>query len=261
MSNLGNDHLIVNIVGNVMSVTLNRPEALNAFTPSMISGLIEAIKAAKENDEVRVVTLSGSGRAFSAGGDVKAMDKSPSTTDEKIRRINELILAMRNLEKPIIAIVHGYAAGAGFNLALASDLILAAEKTKFIASFSRVGLISDGGGLFFLPKLIGPYRAKELFFTAEPIDAEKAYHLGFVNCLYPLENFQKEAMNYAQKLAKGPGKAYGFIKKIANQSLVSDLNEILEQERMAQPILVITEDHREGVNAFKEKREPQFRGK
>lgn len=256
-------HLLVENKDGIMNLTLNRPENLNAFSSEMIAGLSDAIKDAKNDDSIRVVVLSGSGRAFSAGGDVKGMgkgDKSPLGTYDHIGKLNELILSMKDLEKPIIAAVHGYAAGAGFNLALACDIILAAEDSKFVLSFSKVGLISDGGGLYFLPRLIGPYRAKELLFSAEPITVEEANSLGIVNHIYPVDEFQKKVNEFAANIAAGPSKAYGFIKKIADQSFNSSLAEILEQERITQATVALTEDHLEGVQAFKEKRRPKFIG-
>ena len=257
-----NEHLIVTIDGPVMSLTLNRPDSLNAFSPEMILGLTEAFKSAGENEEIRVVVLSGSGRSFTAGGDVKTMgEASPVQVYDHIGKLNECILAMKKLEKPIIAAVHGFAAGAGFNLALACDIIVAAEDSKFALSFSQVGLISDGGGLYFLPRMIGPYRAKQLFFSGEPITAKTANEYGIVNYLFQAEGLQEGTMKLATKLAAGPSKAYGMIKKIADQSFVASLDEILEQERITQTLMVQTVDHLEGVTAFKEKRRPIFKGK
>lgn len=252
-------HLETRIKEGIMHVTLNRPESLNAFSPEMIIGLKEALQKAKEEEAIRVIVLSGAGRAFSAGGDVKTMGTSDALeTYEHIGKLNELILAMRDLEKPIIAAVHGFAAGAGFNLALACDLILAAEESQFIMSFSKVGLISDGGGSYFLPRQIGLNRAKELLFSAEPLTAEEAHQLGLVNHIYPLNEFEAKVQAFARKLAAGPTTTYGFIKKITNQSLTSNLDEILEQERIIQATLVSTNDHKEGVRAFQEKRAPKF---
>lgn len=252
-------HLETRIKEGIMHVTLNRPESLNAFSPEMIIGLKEALQKAKEEEAIRVIVLSGAGRAFSAGGDVKTMGTSDALeTYEHIGKLNELILAMRDLEKPIIAAVHGFAAGAGFNLALACDLILAAEESQFIMSFSKVGLISDGGGSYFLPRQIGLNRAKELLFSAEPLTAEEAHQSGLVNHIYPLNEFEAKVQAFARKLAAGPTTTYGFIKKITNQSLTSNLDEILEQERIIQATLVSTNDHKEGVRAFQEKRAPKF---
>ncbi|WCK56369.1 enoyl-CoA hydratase [Aneurinibacillus sp. Ricciae_BoGa-3] len=257
-----NNDLLITFEGPILSLKLNRPTALNAFSPAMIEGLIASLEEARNNEHIRVVLLSGAGRSFSAGGDVKGMgESSPGQVYEHVGKLNQLIKLMKEVEKPIIAVVHGFAAGAGFNLALACDLIIAAEDSKFVLSFSQVGLISDGGGSFFLPRLIGIHRAKELLFSAEPLEAAKAYEWGIVNRLYPLEELQTAAMEYAKKLANGPSRAYGLLKKIADQSLVSGLEDILEQERITQAMMVTTEDHEEGVRAFKEKRKPAFKGR
>lgn len=259
MSNKEEKDLLVEISGGVMNLILNRPDSLNAFSPEMIKGLHDSINQAKEDSHIQVITISGNGRAFCAGGDVKRMGKrNPIGTYDGIGKLNELILSMRDSEKPIIAAVHGYVAGAGFNLAMASDIILAAEDTKFILSFSKVGLISDGGGSYFLPRVIGPYRAKELFFNAEPLSVEEAHSLNIVNHIYGKDEFADEVKKYADKLALGPSTTYGFIKKLVDKSLHSTLDEILELERITQATLATTEDHKEGIQAFKEKRTPIF---
>lgn len=259
---MSTEHLIINRTNSVLSLTLNRPESLNAFSPEMIMGLTNALKDAEEDDEIKVVVLAGAGRAFSAGGDVKTMNEAtPKLVYEHIGKLNECVLAMKNLTKPIIAVVHGFAAGAGFNLALSADLIIASEDCKFVLSFSQVGLISDGGGLYFLPRIIGPNRAKELFFSGEPLLASKALEYGIVNHIYPLENLKEETMKLANKISTGPGVAYGMMKKLINQSASSTLEDILEQERITQAMMVTTHDHQEGVEAFVEKRKPNFLGR
>ncbi|MFE8700432.1 enoyl-CoA hydratase/isomerase family protein [Cytobacillus sp. FJAT-54145] len=259
---MSEQHLLVDVKGPVMTLTLNRPDSLNAFSPDMILSLTNTLREAQTNDEVRAIVLAGAGRSFSAGGDVKTMGQAkPTDVYDHIGRLNECILTMKETEKPIIAAVHGFAAGAGFNLALACDLIIAAEDSKFALSFSQVGLISDGGGSYFLPRLIGPHLAKQFFFSAEPISAERLYQLGVINHLAPLENLQEEVTKFATKLAHGPSKAYGKIKKIVDHSFTATLEEILEQERVTQTLMVQTEDHLEGVAAFKEKRRPVFKGK
>lgn len=259
---MGKEDLLVSVEGSIMNLTLNRPDSLNAFSPDMIFGLQDAIKEAETNPEVRVIVLSGAGRSFTAGGDVKTMGQSSATqVYDHIGRLNQLILQMKETEVPIIAAVHGFAAGAGFNLALACDLIIAAEDSKFALSFSQVGLISDGGGSYFVPRLLGPHLAKQFFFSAEPVPAERLYHLGVINHLVPLENLQEETIKFASTLAQGPTKAYGMMKKLINHSLTASLEEILEQERITQTMMVTTEDHQEGIAAFKEKRKPVFKGK
>lgn len=259
---MSEQHLLIDIQGPVMTLTLNRPESLNAFSPEMILGLTQALRDAQENDEIRAIVLAGAGRSFSAGGDVKTMGQANATqVYEHIGKLNECILAFKETEKPIIAAVHGFAAGAGFNLVLACDLIIASNDSKFALSFSQVGLISDGGGSYFLPKLIGPHLAKQFFFSAEPIPAERLYQLGVINQLVPLEKLQEETVTFATKLAHGPSKAFGMQKKIIEHSFTASLEEILEQERITQTLMVTTEDHQEGIQAFKEKRRPNFQGK
>jgi 2-(1,2-epoxy-1,2-dihydrophenyl)acetyl-CoA isomerase len=256
------EHLIVEKLGPVLAITLNRPESLNAFSSDMIQGLTNALRKVQDDPDVQVVILSGAGRSFSAGGDVKTMGQASATQIyEHVGKLNELILTMKETEKPIIAAVHGFAAGAGVNLALACDLIVAAEDSKFALSFSQVGLVSDGGGSYFLTNLIGPHLAKQFFFSAEPIPAERLYQLGVINSLFPLEKLQEETTKLALKLAHGPGKAFGKQKKLIDHAMTASLEEILEQERLTQVLMVQTEDHLEGITAFKEKRKPAFKGK
>jgi 2-(1,2-epoxy-1,2-dihydrophenyl)acetyl-CoA isomerase len=262
MIGMTQEHLLVEKLGPVLSLTLNRPDRLNAFSPDMILGLTNTIQEAQNDDDVQVIVLSGSGRSFSAGGDVKTMGQAgPTQVYDHVGKLNQLILTMKNLEKPIIAAVHGFAAGAGVNLALACDLIVAAEDSKFALSFSQVGLVSDGGGSYFLPRLIGPHLAKQFFFSAEPISAERLYQLGVINTLIPVEKLQEETTKLALKLAHGPGRAYGKQKKLIDHSFTATLEEILEEERLTQVLMVQTEDHNEGITAFKEKRKPAFKGR
>ncbi len=254
--------LIIEKKGAILHLLLNRPERLNAFSPEMISGITNVLKDACADEEIRVIVLSGAGRSFSAGGDVKTMGLASSVqVYEHIGRLNECILTMKATEKPIIAAVHGFAAGAGFNLALACDLIIAAEDSKFAMSFSQVGLISDGGGSYFLPRLIGSHLAKEFFFSGKPVTAQRLYELGVINHLVPSESLIKETTTLATSIADGPGKALAMIKKLIDHSFTASLDEILEQERITQTMLVTTKDHKEGVAAFKEKRKPVFKGK
>ncbi|WJQ08731.1 enoyl-CoA hydratase [Geobacillus stearothermophilus] len=255
-------HLLVERSHSVLWMTLNRPERLNAFSPDMVAGLTEEIERAAVDDGVRAIVLSGAGRAFCAGGDVKTMGQSNAQQAyDHIGRLNRLILAMQRCEKPIIAAVHGFAAGAGFNLALACDLILAAEDSQFILSFAKVGLVSDGGGSYWLPRLVGPHLAKQLFFTAEPISARRLHELGVLSDVVPAETLREAAETIAVKLAQGPTKAIGHQKRLITHAMTASLEEILEEERLVQGLMVETADHREGVAAFQEKREPVFKGK
>lgn len=260
MSDSKTNDVLVEINGDVMQLTLNRPDSLNAFSPEMLEGLSKAIKQANEDVGIKAILFKGSGRAFCAGGDVKQMGTRDSiTTYDHLGKTNDLVMAMHHSKKPIIAAVHGFAAGAGFNLAMAADIILAEEDTKFILSFSKVGLMSDGGGSYFMTRLVGPNRAKELLFNAEPLTSQEAYALNIVNHVYEKDKFKEEVKAFTDKIATGPSNAYEFIKKTVNQSLHSNLEDILEAERISQATLVMTEDHQEGIQAFKEKRNPSFR--
>ncbi|MEH7112488.1 enoyl-CoA hydratase-related protein [Neobacillus niacini] len=259
---MSHQHLLKNISNQVLTLTLNRPERLNAFSTEMFLELISALKDAQTNPEVRAIVIKGSGRSFSAGGDINDMGSdNPISLYDFVYTLNEGILTMRDTEKPIIAAVHGYAAGAGASLALAADLIVAAENTKFALSFSQVGLISDGGGSYHLTKLIGPYLAKQFYFSAEPILVDRLYELGVVNQIVPSEKLDEEVSKLATKLANGPSRAYGLQKKIINHAVTATLEDILEQERVSQVMMNITEDHKEGIAAFMEKRQPVFKGK
>ncbi len=257
-----NSSLKVETNDRVLYLTLNRPHSLNSFDESMLTGIIEELQHAAHNQEIRAIVIRGAGRAFSAGGDVKTMGSAtPSQVYEHIGILNECIKAIKEIEKPVIASVHGFAAGAGFNLAMACDVIIASENSQFALSFSKVGLISDGGGSYFLPTIIGPHVAKELFFSGEPVDVKRMYELGVVNRIVPPERLQDDTAEWAQELARGPGKAFGMIKKMIDRSFTTSLDEILEQERITQTLMISTEDHAEGVSAFKEKRNPSFSGK
>lgn len=251
--------LLQEIQGPVLSLKLNRPDRLNAFSESMLRGLQEGLAEAACNEAIGAVVLSGMGRAFSAGGDVKTMGRTtPEQVYQHVGVLNDTIRAMKRLEKPIIASVHGVAAGAGFNLALASDLIVAGESARFIMSFAQVGLISDGGGLALLTGLVGPQRAKELFFFAEPLEAARAYQLGIVNRVVPEEQLETVVGEWARRLAHGPRQAIAQTKRLVDRALNAHLQEMLEAEQITQSVLATSADHREGVRAFQEKRAPRF---
>jgi len=254
--------IITSIENSVLFIKLNRPNVLNAITPEMRKGLLEAIQIAKSNNKVKSVLISGSGRSFCSGGDVAKMGiRTPISRFEYIGELNELIREMSELEKPIIASVHGYTAGLGVSLALAADQIIASDDAKFLLSFSKVGLISDGGALFFLTRALGPYKAKELLFNAEKFTALDAKDWGLVNEIYPPDKLEEEAIKYAEKLANGPTLSYGMIKKLTNHSLTADLATVLELERSFTSVAGASEDHKEGIQAFMEKRKPKFQGK
>lgn len=257
---LSQKHVITEISNNILTITLNRPESLNAFSAEMLLGITDALKDAQNDPDVRTIIIKGSGKAFCAGGDINSMNGGTLATYDFVGILNECILTIKDTEKPIIAVVHGYAAGAGTSLALATDLIIAEEGSKFAFSYSQVGLSSDGGGSYFITNLLGPYLAKQFYFNAEPIPVERLSQFGIINDIVPAEKLEETVMNVATKLANGPSRAYGIQKKLINQALTASLEEVLEQERVSISVMALTEDHREGVTAFKEKRKPKFIG-
>jgi 2-(1,2-epoxy-1,2-dihydrophenyl)acetyl-CoA isomerase len=253
--------VIIEVEKNVLSVKLNREKVLNAINEEMREGLLEAVKRAKKDKDVKALLISGAGRAFCSGSDISQMgERTPVSRYTHLGQINELILSMTELEKPIVAAVNGFAAGIGVSLALAADQIIAAEDAKFVLSFSKVGLVSDGGAMYFLTQTIGAYRAKELFFKAQPFSATQGKLWGLINEVCPAEQLQQYAMEYTQKLANGPIFSFGQIKRLANRALTSDLLSNLEMERALQSVAGTTLDHKEGIAAFLEKRSPVFQG-
>ncbi len=246
----------------VLTITLNRPDALNAFTVEMKEALLAAFKDAARNKEVRVVILTGAGRAFSAGQDLKER-QGPDAGDlgtELRTRYNPIILAMRRLEKPIIGAINGVAAGAGISIAIACDILIASDKASFMEAFGRVGLVPDTGSSWFLPRLIGPARAAEMMFTADSVDAATAERIGLVNRVVPADKLMDEANALAVRLAGAAPIALALAKRALNRALNSNLEDALEFEAQLQSIAGRSEDHKEGVAAFVEKRPPNFHG-
>lgn len=263
---MGFETILYEAADGVATVTLNRPEVLNAFTGRMRTELADAMMQVERDGTVRAVILTGAGRAFCAGQDLQDLKDAytgggaPVFGDMLRQGYNPLILRMRNLEKPIVAAVNGAAAGAGCSLALACDLILASETASFIQVFVRVGLVPDCGSLFFLPRLVGFARAMELCLRGDAVIARDAERMGLVNGVVPPDDLMKTAREWALRLARGPGKAIGLIKRGLNRSIGSDLESMLEVEAQLQEIAGRTQDHREGVLAFLEKRAPKFQG-
>ncbi len=248
---------------NVATITMNRPEAMNALNPAMGAEIESAIHDFAKDDEVRAVVIKGSGRAFSAGGDLKTMQKkmTPHEALGRIDRITGFVKAMLDLPKPIIASVNGHAVGAGCNIALAADIIIASEKAIFGELFARIGLMPDCGGIFLLPRQVGLTKAKELVFTAKTITAQEAERIGLINRVVPAEALEEETRKMAEELANGPTLAIGVAKRLLNQSFESSFNALLLGENNGQTLLRATDDHQEGVRAFVEKRKPIFKGK
>lgn len=247
----------------IATITLNRPDRFNAFNDDQSYALKDALKQATKDDEVRVVVLTGEGKAFSSGQDLKdiAEKKNRSLSDSLYKRYNPIIRSMRNMPKPIIGRLNGVAAGAGCSLVLACDYIVASEHASLIEVFVNVGLVLDSGSSYFLPRVLGTQKAFELATTGRKVTAEEAKELGLVNEVVPHEQLDEAVQKIASYYAKAPTKAIGLIKKMLNKSTHSDLETMLEYEAFCQEIAGRSEDYREGVQAFNEKRKPQFQGK
>lgn len=246
----------------IFIIKFNIPEKRNALVLEMRNELFHALQQADEDTNVKCIILTGEGKAFSAGGDLSALkDLQPLEGRKRLQSSHPLIMKMLEMEKPIIAAVNGAAAGAGFSLTLLCDFIVASEQAFFVQSFVNVGLIPDFAAMHFLPSLIGMQKAKELMMLGERISAEEAKQIGIVNRVVPAESLLDEAVNLAEKLAKKAPIAIGLMKKIMNQHMNRDLKVLLELEAQGQEICFRSEDFKEGVRAFFEKREPRFIGK
>lgn len=246
--------------GGVLTLTLNRPEALNAFTHEMLRELGIALRDAAKDPAVRVVVITGAGRGFSPGQDLNELEDGETSFRAVLGNYNPVIRGIAELEKPVIAAVNGPAAGAGFALALACDLRIASEAAVFLTSFSRIGLTADSGMSYFLPRLVGWGKAFELLALSPRLTAQEALALGLVSRVVPAERFAAEVEALAFQLAEGPTKAYGLIKRALRKAATATLDEVLEYEAYLQEIAGHTRDYREGVAAFKEKRPPVFTG-
>ncbi len=250
------------IENGVGVITLNRPEKFNSFVRQMALDLQVRLDECEKNTEVRAIYLTGEGKAFCAGQDLaEAID--PNKTDlEKIveEHYNPIIERLRNIEKPIVCAVNGIAAGAGANLALACDIVFAAKSASFIQAFSKIGLIPDSGGTYYLPRLIGFQKATALMFLGDKVMAEDAEKMGMIYKSVADENLHTEALKIAQTLAKMPTKGIGLTKRLLNQTYNNTLTEQLTLENKIQTIAGNTYDYNEGVNAFLEKRKPNFKG-
>jgi len=250
----------------VLQVTLNRPEKLNALNPEMHKLLRQALERAADEREVRALLLTGAGRAFCAGQDLSERDVSPGAAPIDLSvslgsYYNPLVRRMRELPKPVVGAVNGVAAGAGANVALACDIVLAARSSFFIQSFSRLGLVPDAGGTWILPRLVGKARAMGLALLGEKLSAEQAAEWGLIWKVVEDDGLLSEAIQLARQLAEGPTKGYGLTKRAMHASSGNSLDAQLELERDLQREAGFSEDYREGVSAFKEKRAPRFKGK
>jgi len=251
------------VANGVAAITLNRPEVYNALNDEITFELQDAFKAVAKDQSVRVVVLTGEGKAFCSGQDLKAGagQGKRSFLDSLHKRYNPLILGMRNLPKPIICKLNGVAAGAGCSIALACDIIVASEEATLIEVFINIGLVPDSGSSFFLPKLIGMAKSFELCSMGNRVKGREAFEMGLVNKVVKTEELDSAVKTYSDYFAQAPTKAIGLIKKMLNRSSTSTLEEMLEYEAYSQEIAGSTADHKEGVTAFLEKRKPAFTGK
>ncbi|HXF82227.1 MAG TPA: enoyl-CoA hydratase-related protein [bacterium] len=246
----------------VLTITLNRPEVLNAVNEQLASELHDALRDAARDTAVRCVVLTGAGRGFCSGADLRERAGSPVSYREHLdATFHPLIMTMRTMEKPLIAAVNGVAAGAGCSLALAADLRLASERASFIELFARIGLVPDSGSTWFLPRLVGLGKAFELTYTTDPVDAAEALRLGLVNRVVPHDELIAATTALAARLAAGPTKAYGLTKRALYYGQTATLEQSLAYEAQLQDIAGATADHREGVAAFLEKRPPAYEGR
>ena len=259
------DSIIVKKENGVVWITINRPDVLNACDIDTLKRLQNAFKDAERDVFVRCVVLTGAGRAFCAGADLQSLKKrgvgtGVSLMEDLKEGFNPIVSKMRSMDKPVIAMINGVAAGAGLGLALAADLRIMADGAKFVEAFAKIGLVPDSGATFFMPRLFGISKAMELAFTGEGIDAREAERFGAINKIVPLDQLEKETRSLAEKLAKGP-KGIGLAKRAINKALQVDLEAALEYEAYMQEIAGSTGDYKEGLKAFGEKRPPQFQGK
>ena len=245
----------------VLVLTLNRPEKLNAITGELLDALYAALKEGEEDREVRALLLTGAGRAFSAGQDLTEFGDRKPDYEAHLRRYNRVVEALSGLEKPLVVAVNGVAAGAGMSLALWGDLRLAAVGASFTTAFVRIGLVPDSGLSFLLPRLVGLAKAQELLLLSPRLSAEEALALGLVHRVVPAEKLMEEALSLAKELAQGPTRAYALTKQLLLETYRLSLTEALALEAVLQGQAGQTQDHEEGVRAFREKRPPRFQGR
>ena len=262
------EELVEEVTDGVAMLTMNRPDRLNALSGPMLTAMLEALQRLATSAEVGVVVLTGAGRGFCAGGDVKAMAESREaegvTLEERAQALRarmEVSRWLHEMPKPTIAMVRGAAAGAGLSLALACDMRIASDSARFATAFARVGYSGDFGGSWFLTRLVGTAKARELYFTADIIDAPTGLRLGLVNRVVADTDLEKETRALAGRLARGPRVALRYMKRNMNAAESGTLGELLDLEAWHHSRTGLTEDHREAARAFVEKREPAFKGR
>jgi len=253
--------ILFDVNNGIANLTLNRPDVFNAFNEQLSADVLDALKKTAKDKSIRVLVISGAGKAFCSGQDLKSIAGKKRSLRESIhKRYNPMIRAIRNLPIPVIAKLNGVAAGAGCSLALACDMIIASEAASLIEVFVNVGLVLDSGSSYFLPRLVGSARAFELSTLGSKVSAVQAAEWGMVNKVVPADQLDAEVQALAERFAKAPTKAIGLMKKMLNKSFHSDLDTMLEYEAYCQEIAGRSNDYNEGVTAFVEKRPPVFTG-
>lgn len=248
------------VADGIAWLSLNRPDKLNAFIAQMNREVGVAVKAASNDDTVRCIVITGEGRAFCSGQDLSEVDENMDHGQVLRDHYGPMMKQLRACEKPIIAAVNGVAAGAGFSLALACDFRLVSERASFVNAFVHVGLIPDSGNLYYLTQLVGHAKAAELAMLGEKVPATEAVEMGLANRLIPIDTWEEDVTAFAARLAALPTKALGLIKRSLKATTVLSFEDYLEQEAQGQRIAGLTKDHREGVNAFMQKRKPVYSG-
>lgn len=261
---MNNSSVLLTIDESVAVITLNRPEVFNSFNREMALSMQKILSDCANNAEVRSMVITGAGKAFCAGQDLKEVtdpDLNPGFRAILEEHYNPIIQLIRTIEKPIVAAVNGVAAGAGANIALACDIVVGTEHTSFIQAFSKIGLVPDSGGTFFLPRIVGIQRAAALMMLGDKLKAEEALAMGMMYKIIPTSFFIEDALALAKTLATMPTKAIGLTKRLLNHSFDQSLEQQLKMESDLQIEASSSEDYKEGVTAFMEKRTPQFKGR
>ena len=260
---MSNNSIEIRIENNIAWITLNRPEVFNSFNREMALSLQNKLDECSRDANVRAIVITGNGKAFCAGQDLKEVtspELNPGFRKILEEHYNPIIQRIRNIEKPIIAAVNGVAAGAGANIALACDIVVATQHASFIQAFSKIGLVPDGSGTFFLPRLIGFQKASALMMLGDKVSATEALGLGMIYKVFSTDTFEEEVKALADTLAQMPTKALGLTKRLLNQSMTNTLEQQLALESDLQIDASSSNDYNEGVTAFVEKRKPEFKG-
>jgi 2-(1,2-epoxy-1,2-dihydrophenyl)acetyl-CoA isomerase len=254
--------VVTAIENNIAIIKLNRQDKLNSFNREMCFALQDALKEVNKNKDVRVVVITGEGKGFCAGQDLAEVidPNGPKMSEILPEQLNPIIEKIREMKKPIIAAVNGVAAGAGANIAIACDIVVASSNASFIQAFSKIGLIPDSGGTFFLPRLIGWQKASALMMLGEKVSAQEAERIGMIYKYFDAENFMNEVMKIATQMSLMPTKAFYYTRQALNASLENTLEEQLKEEDRLQQKAADTFDFKEGVEAFVQKRQPNFKG-